>query len=87
MNKCAKSHLIKVEMFIKGNRHTVLVAILVMWSMLTLHSLGISAITLSDPTFYNQYPFIIIVEDDEPVPSLTDEQFFDAAASVTFPWG
>ena len=87
MNKCAKSHLIKVEMFIKGNRHTVLVAILVMWSMLTLHSLGISAITLSDPTFYNQYPFIIIVEDDEPVPSLTDEQFFDAAASVTFPVG
>ena len=59
----------------------------VVWTMLTLHSLSMAAITLSDPTFYSHYPFIVIVEDDEPAPVLTDEQFFDAAASVTFPVG
>ena len=55
------------------------------WSILMLHALGVQAVVLSDTAFYRQYPYIIIVEDDEPMPSLTDEQFFDRAARVTFP--
>ena len=40
---------------------------------------------LNDTTYYKPYPYIIILDDDEPIPTLSDEQFFDQAACVVFP--
>ena len=74
-------------MFRQGDKNTILAALLAIGSMLTLHSLGIGAVALSAPTFYARYPFIFIAEDDRPLPELTDEQFFDSAATVAFPVG
>jgi len=57
------------------------------WFVLLFQTVIAQAVVLSDTTFYRKYPYIIIVEDDEPLPSLTDELFFDRAAQVTFPVG
>lgn len=40
---------------------------------------------LNDTAYYKPYPYIIIISDDDPMPQLTDEEFFDQAASVVFP--
>ena len=65
----------------------ILSAIFGVWGTILLHTSSVHAIVLSDPEFYNKYAYIYILEDDEPIPELTDEQFFDAAAHVTFPKG
>ncbi len=70
-----------------GNKYRILSAFLGVWSTLLLHTLTVHAVVLSDPDFYNKYGYIYIINDDAPVPTLTDEQFFDHAASVTFPVG
>lgn len=57
------------------------------WLVLLFQTVTAQAVVLSDTAFYHKYPYIIIVEDDEPLPALTDEQFFDRAAQVTFPVG
>jgi hypothetical protein len=41
--------------------------------------------SLHNATFYQTYPYVIILDDDEPIPTLTDEQFFDWAACIVFP--
>ena len=68
-----------------GNKTRILSAFLGVWSTLLLHTLTVHAVVLSDSTFYNKYAYIYIINDDEPNPTLTDEQFFDHAASITFP--
>ena len=70
-----------------GNKTRILSAFLGVWSTLLLHTLTVHAVVLSDSTFYNKYAYIYIISDDEPNPTLTDEQFFDHAASITFPVG
>ncbi|MBR3479993.1 MAG: DUF3575 domain-containing protein [Prevotella sp.] len=68
-----------------GNKTRILSAFLGVWSTLLLHTLTVHAVVLSDSTSYNRYAYIYIINDDEPNPTLTDEQFFDHAASITFP--
>ena len=47
--------------------------------------LAYTPIVFSATQFYDAYPFIIILEDDEEPQQLTDELFFDVAAKVKFP--
>lgn len=45
----------------------------------------VRAIVLSDSAFYQQYPYIFILDNNEAPRQLTDEEFFDHAACVVFP--
>ncbi|MCR4809324.1 MAG: DUF3575 domain-containing protein [Prevotella sp.] len=40
---------------------------------------------LNDTTYYKPYPYVIIIDNDDPLPELTAEEFFDQAACVVFP--
>ena len=47
----------------------------------------ISAATASSNDFYNNYPFIVVLDEGSEPQPLTDEQFFDASAIAVFPSG
>ena len=58
--------------------------LLVLWT--SMQSMTAGAMTLRvDSAFYQNYPFIFIVDDDEEPQPLSDETFFDVAAKVVFP--
>ena len=61
-------------------------AMFALWfGVITMQAQGASP--AADSTFYDSCPYIQIVVDDEQLPQLTDEQFFDQAAKVVFPVG
>ena len=69
-----------IENRLQSTLRGLLVCALVAFTQYTMR-----AVVLSEPLFYDSYPFIIVLEDDEEPRQLTDEQFFDMAAKVTFP--
>ncbi len=71
----------------RGNNSSFWTVLAGVWCLIASHALSVSAVTLANPSFYRQYPYIFIVEDDQLPPTFTDEQFLDSAASITFPVG
>ena len=62
--------------------HAILVVLL---GLLCVPTQAKSLPHLNDTTFYDPYPYVIILNDDEPLPQFSDEQFFNLAASIVFP--
>ena len=62
-----------------ANRHAIIVFLL---GLFCLPTQAKSLPHLNDTTFYDPYPYVIILSDDEPLPQFTDDQFFDQAASA-----
>ena len=66
-----------------AHRHFVLVLLLGLFILAPTHVAAYPR--LNDPSYYKPYPYVIILDDDESIPTISDEQFFDQAACVVFP--
>lgn len=66
-----------------AHRHAILAFLLGLFLYAPTHAKALPY--LNDTTYYKSYPYVIILDDNEPMPTLTDEQFFDQAACVVFP--
>ena len=66
-----------------AHRHAIIVLLLGLFLYAPTHVKALPH--LNDTTYYKPYSYIIILNDDEPVPQLTDEQFFEQAACIVFP--
>ncbi len=68
---------------IKRSTKTV---IIFLWMLIvSIKVLGLSV--TSDQAYSRNFPFVYVVEDGQSMPQITDEQFFDHAATVVFPVG